>query len=110
MSTQRPPTRPSPSGTRIYSGETGSGTISVYDATNPGNPKQLQHFTLTPSGSLPAALKLDPTGQFLYVVDRGGSLHVLNVAGDGTVTETHAAVNLGMPSGAIPMGLVTMSK
>ena len=100
----------SPSGTRIYSGETGSGTISVYDATNPGNPKQLQHFTLTPSGSLPAALKLDPTGQFLYVVDRGGSLHVLNVAGDGTVTETHAAVNLGMPSGAIPMGLVTMSK
>lgn len=100
----------SPSGTRIYSGETGSGTISVYDATNPGNPKQLQHFTLTPSGSLPAALKLDPTGQFLYVVDRGGSMHVLNVAGDGTVSETHAAVNLGMPSGAIPMGLVTMSK
>jgi 6-phosphogluconolactonase (cycloisomerase 2 family) len=100
----------SPSGTRIYSGETGSGTISVYDATNPGNPKQLQHFTLTPSGSLPAALKLDPTGQFLYVVDRGGSMHVLNVAGDGTVTETHAAVNLGMPAGAIPMGLVTMSK
>jgi len=97
-------------GTRIYSGETGSGTISVYDITKPGLPKQLQHFTLTPAGSLPAHLKLDPTGQFLYVVDRGGSVHVLNVAGDGTVTETHAAVNLGMPSGAIPMGIVTMSK
>ncbi|MBZ5721044.1 MAG: lactonase family protein [Acidobacteriia bacterium] len=99
-----------PAGTRVYSGETGSGTISVYDTTNPGVPKQLQHFTLTPSGSLPAHLKLDPTGQFLYVVDRGGSLHVLNVAGDGTVTETHTAVNLGMPAGAIPMGIVTMSK
>jgi 6-phosphogluconolactonase (cycloisomerase 2 family) len=99
-----------PAGDRVYSGETGSGTISVYNTTNPGIPRALQHFTLTPAGSLPAHLKLDPTGQFLYVVDRNGLLHVLNVASDGTVTETHTAVNLGMPAGAIPMGLAIMSK
>jgi hypothetical protein len=97
-------------GTRLYSGETGSGSVTVYDTTNPGSPTQLQHFVLSPTGSLPAHLKVDPSGKFLYVVDRLGSLHVLDIDGGGMLSENHAATNLGLPSAAIPMGLAVMTK
>jgi 6-phosphogluconolactonase len=97
-------------GTRLYSGETGSGSVTVYDTTNAGNPTQLQHFILSPSGSLPAHLKVDPTGKFLYVVDRVGSLHVLGIDANGMLSENHAPTNLGLPPGGIPMGLVVMTK
>ena len=97
-------------GTRLYTSESGSGTITVYDSSAPSAPKQLQHFSLA-AGSEPAHLKLDPTGAFLYVVDRKGSLHVLNVSPtDGTLTETVTPVLLGLPVGAIPQGLVTLMK
>ena len=55
-------------------------------------------------------LKIDPTGTFLYVVDRGGSLHVLNIDVNGMLSENHAAINLGLPLGGIPMGLATVTK
>jgi 6-phosphogluconolactonase (cycloisomerase 2 family) len=98
-------------GTRLYTGETGSGTVSVYDLSKPSNPQQLQQFSLA-AGSQPAHLKLDPTGKFLYVVDRTGStLHVLNVSAvDGTLSETLTPVSLGFPASAIPQGIVTMMK
>lgn len=100
----------SAAGDRLYSGETGSGTVTVYDTSHSNTPTQLQHFQLTPSNSLPAHLKVDPTGKFLYVVDRKGSLHVLDIASDGTLSEPRAATNLGFAAGTVPQGLVVLSK
>ncbi|MBZ5721147.1 MAG: lactonase family protein [Acidobacteriia bacterium] len=97
-------------GTRLYTSESGSATVSVYDTTAPSKPTQLQHFSLAP-GSIPAHLKLDPTGNFLYVVDRLGFLHVLTVSQvDGTLSEPNAPVSLHIPAGAVPMAVVTLMK
>ena len=97
-------------GTRLYSSEPLSSSISVYDLTNPKVPVQLQHMTLSGTGATPAHMRLDPTGQFLYVLDRLGVLHVLNVNADGTVTENLTPYSLGLPSGTVPLGLAVLSK
>ncbi|MBA3912668.1 MAG: beta-propeller fold lactonase family protein [Acidobacteriales bacterium] len=97
-------------GTRLYIGETLSGSVTVYDITNSKNPLQLQHLVL--SGTMPYAThtRLDPTEKFLYVLDRQGVLHVLDVLADGTVSENRAPYNLGLPSGTVPLGLAVLSK
>jgi lactonase family protein with 7-bladed beta-propeller len=98
-------------GTHLYTGETPSGSVTFYDTTNAGNPIQKQHFVLSPAGSLAAHVKLDPTEKFLYVVDRLGYLHVLDVDSSGMLSENRAPTDLGLiPLGGIPQGLVTMLK
>jgi hypothetical protein len=97
-------------GTRLYSAEPKSSSISVYDITNPKLPVQLQHLTVSGTGAIPTHLRLDPTGLFLYVLDRLGVLHVLNVASDGTVMENLTPFNLGLPSGTVPLGLAVLMK
>ncbi len=97
-------------GTRLYTSETASGTISVYDLTNTKKPVQLQHMAVSGTGALPTHMKVDPTGQFLYVLDRLGLLHVLNIARDGTVTESLTPYNLGLPSGTVPLGVQVLMK
>src|SRR5207248_2728263 len=78
-------------GTRIYSGDTGSNTVGVYDSTNSLSPVELQEFTLSTGGNYPVTnVAIDPTGQFLYALT-GNELHILNIsATDGTLTETVA--------------------
>jgi hypothetical protein len=97
-------------GTRLYTAETLSGSVTVYDITNSKNPVQLQHLTL--SGTMPYAThtKLDTTEKFLYVLDRQGVLHVLDVLADGTVSENRSPYNLGLPEGTVPLGLAVLSK
>ncbi len=97
-------------GTRLYTSETASGTISVYDLTNTKKPVQLQHMAVSGTGALPTHMKVDPTGQFLYVLDRLGLLHVLNIATDGTVTENLTPYSLGLPSGTVPLGVQVLMK
>jgi 6-phosphogluconolactonase (cycloisomerase 2 family) len=97
-------------GTRLYTSETASGTISVYDLTNTKKPVQLQHMAVSGVGALPTHMKVDPTGQFLYVLDRLGVLHVFNIAADGTVSENLTPYNLGLPSGTVPLGVSVLMK
>ena len=97
-------------GTRLYTAQTPSGTLTVYDITNAIAPKQLQYLSVTGTGALPTNLALDPTGSFLYVVDRNQVLHVINVLSDGTLSETITPVTLSMPSGETPVGLAVLSK
>lgn len=99
----------SPDGSRLYSAETGSGTITVYDTSVPTAPVQIQHYTMSTTGdSTPAPweVKFDPTGKFLYAVSNQ-TLHVINVAADGTLSETVGATNLNVPAGTFPYGLAT---
>jgi 6-phosphogluconolactonase (cycloisomerase 2 family) len=97
-------------GTRLYTSETASGTMTVYDISNSKNPVQLQHLAVSGTGALPTHLKVDPTGKFLYVLDRLGVLHVMDIQADGTVAENHTPFNLGLPSGTVPLGVQVLSK
>lgn len=97
-------------GTRLYTSETASGTMTVYDITNTKKPVQLQHMAVSGTGALPTHMKVDPTGQWLYILDRLGLLHVFDVASDGTVSENHTPVNLGLPSGTVPLGVSVLMK
>jgi 6-phosphogluconolactonase (cycloisomerase 2 family) len=97
-------------GTRLYTAETLSGSVTVYDTTDFANPTQIQHLVL--AGDLPFAthIQLDPTGSFLYVLDRVGVLHVLDVAADGTASENRAPYNLSLPAGTVPLGVAVLRK
>lgn len=97
------------SGTRLYSAETMSSTITVYDTTNPAAPVSLQHIALsTVNDPTPAPwnIGVDPTGAFLYIVSNR-TLHVLNIQSDGTVLETLAPTVLTTNTNAHPYGLAT---
>jgi 6-phosphogluconolactonase (cycloisomerase 2 family) len=104
-------------GTRLYTSERDSNTVSVYDisAANFNSPLQLQFFSLT-RGEAAANIKLDPTEKFLYVLGlnasgtTGNFLHVLNVAADGTLSETQPALKLPIHAGEIPMGLAVVQR
>jgi hypothetical protein len=98
-------------GTRMYTGETLSGSVTVWNITNSKSPVALQ--TLVMSGTTPYAthVRLDPTEKFLYVLDRQGVLHVLDVASDGTVGENHTPFNLNLPDNTVPpLGLAVLLK
>ena len=91
-------------GTRLYSANTGSSTVSVYDTTDPDEPKEIQAIHISGPGAL-FQLALDPTERFLYVIGQRGShaapgnaLHVLAVdEEDGTLSE--------VPSSPVPITL-----
>jgi 6-phosphogluconolactonase (cycloisomerase 2 family) len=91
-------------GTRLYTTNTGSSTVSVYDTTDPGEPKEIQAVPTSGPGN-PFQLALDPTERFLYVITQRGShaapgnaLHVFAVDDeDGTLSE--------VPSSPVPITL-----
>jgi len=99
-------------GTRLYITETPSGTLSVYDVSDPLAPVLLQHLGLTGTTKpYPTHVRFDPTETFLYVLNRHGLLHVLDVAGDGTLQENHTPYDLALPNGRVPpLGLAVLSK
>jgi 6-phosphogluconolactonase (cycloisomerase 2 family) len=102
-------------GTRLYTGESATNSITAYDLTNPLLPVELQHISLTSTtpGSSVTNLRFDPTGQFMYAISNSptsSSLHVMNVASDGTLTETVTPLTLPVPSGNFPIGLATLMK
>jgi len=78
---------------------------------------QVQHFTMMPGGEA-TNLKLDPTGNFLYVLGLqpstktpGNFLHVLNVSSvDGSLTETLSPITIPVHAGEVPMGLAVVMK
>ena len=81
-------------GTRLYTANTGSSTVSVYDTTDSGEPREIQAAHTSGPGFL-FQLALDPTERFLYVIGQRGShaapgnaLHVFAVdEEDGTLSE-----------------------
>jgi len=94
-------------GTRLYTANTGSSTVSVYDTTDPDEPKEIQDIHTSGPGAL-FQLALDPTERFLYVIGQRGShgapgnaLHVLAVDDeDGTLSE--------VPSSPVPITLQSL--
>lgn len=106
-------------GTRLYTTETNSNSVTVYDVSgaNFNKPKELQHLPLLPGG-LATNVKIDPSGSYLYVLGLndppggvGNFLHVLNISSaDGTVTETVSPTAIPVPSGEVPQGIAVALK
>lgn len=88
-------------GTRLYITETPSGSVTAYDITNAEDPVQLQHLKLI-GPSYPTHICLDPKEQFLYILDRHGLLHIMDVSADGTLMENQAPFSLGLPDATVP--------
>ena len=103
-------------GTRIISAETPSHSLTVYDSTHGGSPIQIQRVTVTSTtggavGSQPAHLRYDPTGNFLYILDRNGYIHVTDVnPTNGNITESRAPFAIGTAANTVPIGFVVMQK
>jgi DNA-binding beta-propeller fold protein YncE len=103
-------------GTRLYTDNAGNNTMSVFDLSDPLNPRQLQVVTLKNGGN-PWDLHLDPTGRFIFVLDprdrqdlvtpgSGNELHTLVVNADGTLTEAaYSPVPIPVPLNTNPIGL-----
>lgn len=102
-------------GTRLYSAESMSNSITVFDLTNPLLPVLLQHIFLTPTmvDSSVTNVRFDPTGKFLYALSNsptGSALHILNAARNGSLTESITPLTLPVPAGNFPIGLATLMK
>jgi 6-phosphogluconolactonase (cycloisomerase 2 family) len=96
-------------GTRLYTSETESATITVYDLTAATNPVQLQQLTLANGAATVSNLAFDPTGAYLYALV-ARSIHVLPVDGNGLISDTLAAVTIPGPLSEKPLGLAVVRK
>lgn len=105
-------------GTRLYTTDTTSNSVSVYDITNPETPVEIQDLVLSGLGD---ALQFDLSTdeQSLYVLSSRGSdaipqgqgneLHSLSIASDGKISETLAPIIFHVPENTRPQGVTVVS-
>jgi 6-phosphogluconolactonase (cycloisomerase 2 family) len=113
----------------LFSADAGTNSIAVFDIANPLAPVFTQELSLTLVGanpppaivpqnfpSLPFQLSLDPSGRWLYVVNRsftpnndyleGNNIHTVQVQPDGTLVEpAFSPLLLPVPPNVKPTGL-----
>ena len=85
--------RVSKDGRHLYSDNTASHSISVYDLSDPSAPVETQEVVLNNSGPT-FDFALSPDGQFMYVIEAGANnqVHILNVSRTNVqLTETAAS-------------------
>jgi len=108
-------------GGRLYFANAGSDNISVWDtATDPRHPRVVQTFLL-PGGGNPWGVRIDPTGQLLFVITprqvyqvpeaQGQLLHALPIAADGTLGEEidGSPIPIPVPPDTNPFGLAVVA-
>ena len=96
-------------GTRLYSSESVTNTLTVYDTTDALNPVQIQHVTLNAPDGFVINIELDPTEQFLYAL-AGHGIHTLNVDTGGMLSETVAPAIIPTSIKDSPIGLAVIRK
>ena len=109
--------RPNRAGTRLYTTDTTTNSIGVYDLTNPEEPVQIQEFQLSGVGNV-LQFSLSSEDKFLYALSSRGStaipegqgnvLHALKVHRDGTLTETLSPVVFQLPIDTRPQGVAVV--
>ena len=109
--------RTNQSGTRLYSTDTGTNSVSVYDLSNPEEPSQIQEFTLSGAGNV-LQFSLSSDEKYLYALSSRGStsipegqgniLHVLTVNEDGTVAESVSPIVFQEPNDTRPQGVAVV--
>jgi DNA-binding beta-propeller fold protein YncE len=102
-------------GTRLYTDNAGNNTMSVFDISNPTQPKQIQLLKLKDNGN-PWDVHFDPTGRFIFMIDprarmnvppgQGNGLHTLVVQPDGTLMEpAYSPVPIPVALDTNPVGI-----
>jgi 6-phosphogluconolactonase (cycloisomerase 2 family) len=107
-------------GTRLYSGNAGSGNITVFDISqDPLHPGQMQSIHLDGVGN-PWNFALDPSGRELFIVnmradarhvpsDEGNTLHALRIGSDGRLAELSSSpVKIPVPVNTNPYGIAVL--
>jgi DNA-binding beta-propeller fold protein YncE len=110
--------RSNAAGTRVYTVNTLTTSVSVYDTTDPLHPVEIQHLPLNGPGDL-FNLTVDPDDRFVYVISQRSNgfpspnavnaIHVLQIGPDGTLTEAPCSPHL-LPAGVTyrPQGVVAL--
>ncbi len=106
-------------GTRLYTTDTATNQVSVYDSTDAERPTEIQTVTLAGVGN-DFQLSLSEDEKSLYVLSqraaasipegRGNVLHTLSVKQDGTVEETGAPIVFNLPTGVRPQGIAVVDQ
>ncbi len=97
-------------GYRLYTAESGSNSVTMYDLTESKylKPVVLQHLALKPGGT-PANIKVSAGNTFVYVLGLdetgSGSSYVHVVATGNELSETSTPVAIPEPLGEIPEGI-----
>ncbi|MEQ1530434.1 MAG: hypothetical protein ABL925_14055 [Methylococcales bacterium] len=106
-------------GTRAYTTNNATDSISVYDLTDPRSPKEIQHYELRGHGA-PYQMALSSDDKYLYTIKHrtfadtpvgdGGTLNVLHIDEDGKISESkYSPVNVPSRGDLLgrPLGLAT---
>jgi hypothetical protein len=106
-------------GTRVYTDNAGNNTMTVYDTTDPMNPKQIQVLKLKNDGN-PWDVRFDPTERYIFMVDprardnvkpgHGQEVHSLTVGPDGTLTEPTDPVTIPVKLNTNPIGMAVAGR
>jgi len=107
------------SGSRLYTTDTATNQVSVYDTSDPEFPVEIQTFTLSGAGQA-FQESLSEDGSYLYTISQrsststpagqGNVLHTLVIQSDGTVSETAPPVDFNQPGGARPQGVAVVDR
>ena len=126
--------RTTASGTRLYTVNNITNSVSFYDNSAPTQPVEMQHFVLKDPGPLflndrgpdsfmqvtstPFEPALSPDERFFYVINQranfnspsqeGNAIHVLAIGADGRLSEPGPSVRLPVPATARPQGIVVL--
>ncbi|MFL5822809.1 MAG: lactonase family protein [Solirubrobacteraceae bacterium] len=106
-------------GTRMYSGNAGSDSLSVFDITRPTRPREIQSVKLNAPGN-PWNFQIDPTGRAIFMLDmratrqlppgEGNQLHSLRIGANGRLTEEPGSpIKIPVRTGTNPIGMAVVA-
>jgi hypothetical protein len=111
--------RSNQSGTRLYTTDTATNQVSVYDATDAEEPIEIQTLTLAGVGDA-FQVSLSSNGKALYVLSQrsatsipegqGNVLHSLSIKDDGTLEEIGSGIGFHLPTGTRPQGVAVVDQ
>ncbi len=96
-------------GKRLYTAETETASISVYDTSVATAPVLLQRIILNNGATTASNIAVDPAGNFLYVL-AGHTVHSVNLDADGLMSETVNPVAFPGAGSEKPLGLAVVRK
>ena len=101
--------RSNASGSRLYTTDTTTNQMSVYDSSDPEYPVEIQTLTLNGAGNA-FQESLSQDGRHIYAISQHSNLlHSLVIERDGTVAEDAAPTSLAVPAGARPQGVAVVN-
>jgi 6-phosphogluconolactonase (cycloisomerase 2 family) len=104
----------------LYSANTGTNNITVFNTSKPAQPRPIQLVTAKGTSNL-TEMAVDNTGTYLFVVGgrladavpagEGNILHVFRIAKSGKITELASSpTSLGVPADTGAMGILVIRK